>query len=95
MEASHCLDTKKLDIIRKVQSVSSTSTEKHSSEQSSVRWAGGSEEEKQIEKKLSSSSQTTRTRNSNHIETVNSGRFYYCLSVGCCLSNINNFTVKL
>ena len=96
MEASHCLDTKKQNIIRKVQSVSSTSTVEHNSEQSSVSWTGGSVEEKQIEQKSSSSSHTTTTTKSGHIETGNSGSFYL-LFVGWfgCLSNINYFTVTL
>ena len=96
MEASHCLDTKKQNIIRKVQSVSSTSTVEHNSEQSSFSWTGGSVEEKQIEQKLSSSSHTTTTTKSDNIQTGNSGSFYL-LFVGWfgCLSNINYFTVTL
>ena len=40
MEASHCLDTKNQNIIRKVQSVSS-STVKDNSKQLSASWPGG------------------------------------------------------
>ena len=80
MEASHCLDTKNQNIITKVQSVSSTSTVKHNSEQSSASWPGGSEKGKQIEEKKLSSSQTTTTTNSDHIQTGNSGSFYLLLA---------------
>ena len=78
MEASsQCLDTKNQNIIRKVQSVSSTSTVKNNSKQLSVSWPGGSTEEKQIEK-LSSLSEATTTK-VDHIQTGNSGSFYLLL----------------
>ena len=74
MEASQCLDTKNQTIIRKVQSVTSSSTVKDNSKQSSLSCSGGSAGEKQIEK-LSYSSQATWTK-IDQIETENSGSFY-------------------